>query len=169
MANEEIEQLPLMSASQDVEESTGVVLLPGVPPKKRAVTVATVKKWIMMYDDSLETSSWMKFEKSDEFHVSRLKCSICQLFESDLRKYSRNFSSAFIEGSENLRTSGFQDHAKSEMHKRAMSYWKRGLNSYRTGISFVGEVNMDVGGQDKVLPLIVYTCMCVEHISSEYW
>ena len=32
----------------------------------------------------------------------------------------RNYSSAFIDGSQNLRSSAFKDHAKSDMHQRAM-------------------------------------------------
>lgn len=51
--------------------------------------------------------------------VSKLRCTVCKRFEDKIRG-SRNFSPAFIEGSTNLRTSSFKDHAGSDMHKRAM-------------------------------------------------
>ena len=38
---------------------------------------------------------------------------------------SRNFSAAFIDGSENLRTTSFKDHAKTDMHERAMVLSKK--------------------------------------------
>ena len=37
----------------------------------------------------------------------------------------RNFCSTFIEGTPNLRTTSFKDHAKSEMHERAMMLFKK--------------------------------------------
>ena len=53
-----------------------------------------------------------------------LRCSVCQRFE-DRIKSSQNFSPAFVDGTSNLRTSSFKDHAKSDMHPRAMHLLKR--------------------------------------------
>ena len=37
----------------------------------------------------------------------------------------RNFNTAFIEGSGNLKVSSVKDHAATEMHARAMLLWKQ--------------------------------------------
>ena len=37
----------------------------------------------------------------------------------------RNYNAAFIEGTSNLRTSSFKDHASTEMHSRAMLLHKK--------------------------------------------
>ena len=51
--------------------------------------------------------------------MASLKCSVCIRFQEKI--YScRNFNSAFIEGSQNLRALSFKDHAVTDMHKRAM-------------------------------------------------
>jgi len=93
--------------------------------RKRELTIATVEKWKLVHDKTMETGTWLKYEEAeDKFHVAKLKCSVCVQFEQELKKISRNFSSAFIEGTSNLRTSSFLDHAKCETHKRAMEMWK---------------------------------------------
>ena len=56
--------------------------------------------------------------------MAKLKCIICKRFVDKLQS-SRNFSPAFVDGSTNLRTSSFMDHAKSNIHKRAMLLLKK--------------------------------------------
>ena len=63
------------------------------------------------------------------YHVSHLKCTVSKRFVDDKIKASRNFSTAFIEGSANLRTSSFRDHAKNNMHKQAMQLLKKEQSS----------------------------------------
>ena len=63
-------------------------------------------------------ATWLNNDKADRYHVLRLKCTFCTKFV-DTMGGSRNFSSAFIEDSTNLRTSSFKEHAKSDMHKSA--------------------------------------------------
>ena len=87
--------------------------------KKRAVSVATVDKWVLDHDKTLNMTTWLQYEKADRHHVALLRCSVCKRFEERI-KSSRNFSPAFIDGTSNLRTSSFKDHAKSDMHGRAM-------------------------------------------------
>ena len=53
---------------------------------------------------------------------------MCVLFEDKL-KGMRNFHRAYIEGSTNLRTSSFIDHAKTDMHQRAMLLLKKGAST----------------------------------------
>ena len=91
------------------------------PPssKRRIVSTATVDKWILEHDKSLNTATWLKYDKADRHHMARLMCSVCKQFEDKI-KGSRNFCPAFIDGSANLRTSSFRDHSKSDMRERAM-------------------------------------------------
>ena len=44
---------------------------------------------------------------------------------NDQLKGMRNYSPTFINGTANLRTSSFKDHAATEMHARAMTLLKR--------------------------------------------
>ena len=81
--------------------------------------MATVDKWVLDHDKTLNTTTSLQYEKADRHHVALLRCSVCKRFEERI-KSSRNFSPAFIEGTSNLRTSSFKDHAKSDMHGRAM-------------------------------------------------
>ena len=68
--------------------------------KKRAVSVATVDKWILDHDKTLNTATWLTYEKADRYHVARLVCGVCKRFTEKI-KGSRNFSSAFIDGTSN--------------------------------------------------------------------
>jgi len=93
--------------------------------KKRGVSVATVEKWIQDYDRDLNTVTWLQYDEGiDRFHASKLRCRVCKRF-ADKISSSRDFNLAFIEGSANLRTSSFRDHAGSDMHKRAMMLLRR--------------------------------------------
>ena len=62
-----------------------------------------------------------------EFRRS-VKCSVCIKFQDKLRGM-RNFKPGFIDGSRNLRTSSFKDHAASDMHARVMLFWKKESSS----------------------------------------
>ena len=64
----------------------------------------------------MNTSTWLLYEKVDRLHVAKLTCKICQRFV---------YSSAFQEGSVNLRASSFKDHAISDMHERSVLLLKR--------------------------------------------
>ena len=92
--------------------------------KKSLVSVATVDKWVLDHDKTLNTATWLAYEKVDRHHVALLRCSVCKRFEERI-KNSRNFSPAFIDGTSNLRTLSFKDHAKSDMHGRAMELLRR--------------------------------------------
>ncbi len=89
------------------------------PAKKRGVTVATFEKWKLENDKAVNTKTWLEYDAADRFNVVKIKCGVCRRFEDKVRG-CRNFSPAFIAGTENLRTSSFKDHAKSDMHQRAM-------------------------------------------------
>ena len=92
--------------------------------KKRILLKRSVDNWITEYDKELETSTWLKYDVVDRVHIDCLKCSVCFKFNDKLLN-TRNYNSAFVDGSKNLRTSSFKDHAASTMHKRAMILYKK--------------------------------------------
>ena len=53
-----------------------------------------------------------------------LRCKVCTKF-ADKLKGSRNFNPTYTEGSSNLRTSSFIDHAYMDMHHKTMTLLKR--------------------------------------------
>ena len=70
----------------------------------------------------MNTASWLKFETApppDRDRVAVLKCAVCTQFKEKLESM-RNFRPAFIEGTSNVCTSTFKEHATSDMHCRAM-------------------------------------------------
>ena len=56
---------------------------------------------------------------ADRNHVDSMSCSVCTCFRAKIQGM-RNFSRAFIEGTQNLQASSFKDQAASEMHKRLL-------------------------------------------------
>ena len=96
------------------------------PLAKRSISVSTVHKWIRENDRSMQTMTWLKFKKceNDADHVASLSCSVCQEFDDRLRGL-RNYSAAFVMGATNLRCSNFKDHAKTDMHCKAMSLYRQ--------------------------------------------
>ena len=93
-------------------------------PKRRSITAHTVEKWKRENDKNLNTASWLTYKMADRDHVKSIACSVCTMFNEKL-KSMRNYTPAFIDGSVNLRTSSFKDHASSDMHARAMMLLKR--------------------------------------------
>ena len=98
------------------------------PPKRRALTVSTVKRWILENDRVLNTTTWLTYAASDRNFVEAWKCSVCIKFRDKLRGM-RNFKPGFSDGSRNLRTSSFKHHSASDMHARAMLLWKKESSS----------------------------------------
>ena len=98
------------------------------PSKKRGLTMKTVDKWIVDNDKTLNTTTWLKYDKVDREYVATLKCSVCFRFNDKLRS-ARNYNSAFVVGSTNLRASAFKEHAASDMHLRAMTLLMKSLGS----------------------------------------
>jgi hypothetical protein len=90
------------------------------------VTIKTVEKWVAEKDKELDTLLWLKYEKVGWYTVGLLKCVVCVEFEARLIGMC-NVCSMFIEGTPNLRTTSFKDHAKSEMHARAMMLIKNAM------------------------------------------
>ena len=96
-------------------------------------------KWITENDRSLSTTMWLTYERLNRECVRCLKCSVCVRFQDKLMT-CRNYSSAFIEGSKNLRSSAFKDHAKSDMHQRAMLLLRKASAKTATDYSPIASV-----------------------------
>ena len=98
-----------------------------VPPtKKRSLQKSTVDRWIVENDKALSTATWLKYETdpANRSCVVTLKCSVCYQFSDKLDRM-RNYNTAFVEGTNNLRSSSFKDHTASEMHSRGMLLHKK--------------------------------------------
>ena len=84
-------------------------------PKRCGVTIKTVDKWIADNDKTLNTMTWLKYNKVDCDHIATLKCSVCFHFDDKLCSV-QNYNPAYVIGSTNLCTSTFKEHAASDMH-----------------------------------------------------
>ena len=98
------------------------------PSKKRSLTTKTVNKWIADYDKTLNTTTWLKYDKVERGYIATLKRSVCFRFNDKVRS-ARNYNPAFIVGSTNLRASAFREHTASDMHQRAMTLLKKSRGS----------------------------------------
>ena len=100
------------------------------PPTKKGSVQKTVEKWIVENDKELNTSVWLKFEMAadNRDHVATLKCAVCSRFRERLQTM-RNYRPAFIDGTSNVRTSTFKDHADTGMRKYAMVLFKMAQSS----------------------------------------
>ena len=56
------------------------------------------------------------------------KCAVCSHFKVKLESM-RNYRSAFIDGTSNVHTSTFKEHATTDMHARAMALFKKQQSS----------------------------------------
>ena len=88
-------------------------------PKRHGVTIKTVDKWIADNDKTLNTMTWLKYNKADCEQVATLKCSACFRFDDKLCSV-RNYDLAYVVGSTNLCTSTFKERVASDIHQRAM-------------------------------------------------
>ena len=94
------------------------------PSKKRAISIKTVEKWIGENEKTLQMSTWLKYNKGRGGTVLSLKCEVCIRYQDKIES-CKNYNPAFILSSNNLRTSAFKDHARSEMHQNAYSLFMK--------------------------------------------
>ena len=90
--------------------------------KRRQVQVSTFEKWLKELDKEHSTLHWLQCDRdrADRSLLSTLWCKVCREYESKIVGM-RNFSSAWISGSSNHRTSNIVDHANSAQHQAAMN------------------------------------------------
>ena len=86
--------------------------------KKRTVSKWTAEKWVKEFDKDLNT------ETADHDHVVSLSCALCTQFQDKLVGM-RNYRTSFIDGTSNVRTSSFKEHATTDMHVRAMHLFRK--------------------------------------------
>ena len=96
----------------------------GPPAKRRLVCRKTVEKWVAENDRALNTTVWLKFDADRQDHVLSLKCAVCSQFKDKLISM-HNYRPAFVDGTRNVRTSTFKDHAATDMHARAMMLFRK--------------------------------------------
>ena len=92
--------------------------------KRRGITVETVEKWIRENEKTLQTTTWLKYNKGRGGTVLSLKCELCIKYQDKIES-CKNYSPVFILGSKNLRTSDFKDHARTKMHHKACSLFTK--------------------------------------------
>ena len=104
--------------------------------KKRRVTVNTCKKWQSSFEHEYQTLSWLRYDvdKHDRDLVNTLWCDACRANEDKIVGM-KNYSSAWMAGSLNHKTSNVVDHATSEQHKAAMIHVQRSANEPITNYS----------------------------------
>ena len=90
-------------------------------PTRNMACPKPVNKWIRENNKTLSMANWLKFDTdaANRGVVVALRCSVCKQF-CDKMVGMRNYNSAYVEGSSNLRSSSFKDHVSTEMHARAM-------------------------------------------------
>ena len=89
--------------------------------RKRQFIKSTFDKWQREHEKEHQTLTWLRCNlESDKVHVSTLFCAICKKYEQKICSM-KNFSKSWITGSVNLKLSNMLDHAKSDVHKAAMS------------------------------------------------
>ena len=84
---------------------------------RRQISLSTFKQWQTRYDREFQSMSWLKrkTDPQDSAHWWMCCCALCASIRG-----TRNFSSTWIDGSVNHRTSSLNDHAKSDQHITAM-------------------------------------------------
>ena len=99
---------------------------------KRQVQVSTFNKWQRELDKEHSSLVWLRCDrdKDDQLLVSTVYCKVCREYENKIIGM-RNFSSAWINGSWNHRTSNILDHAKSDQHNAAMNFMHTALAKAR--------------------------------------
>ena len=113
-----LSQQTFVSASMSFSSATA-------PAKKakRQVALSTFEKWQRNYDRDHQTLSWLRCDtdKADRNLVASLWCSACRDYQDKICSM-KNYSSAWVTGTENQRTSNVLDHVACDQHKAAMSH-----------------------------------------------
>ena len=119
---------------------------------KRQISIATFNKWKVKYDSEHQTLTWLKCDQHKD-EVLSLWCSVCREYKSRICGM-KNFSEAWITGSENQRSSNLLDHANSEQHKSAMSPHRtaqaRSSNQPITTFAPIARSLLNLGDSEKV-------------------
>ena len=110
--------------SSDGDTATANESSDSEPSKKCAINIETVEKWIGENEKTLQMSTWLKYNKGRGGTVLSLKCKLCIRYQEKIES-CKNYNPAFILGSNNLHTSTFKDHARSEMDQKVCSLFMK--------------------------------------------
>ncbi len=91
--------------------------------RKRQISLSTFKNWKSKYDEELQTLTWLDCDR-DKGEVDALWCSACRAYKGAIYGM-KNYSEAWIAGSQNQRVSNVVDHGNSEQHKVAMCRYRQ--------------------------------------------
>ena len=88
---------------------------------KHQVAVSTFEKWQCNYDREHQTLKWLRCDtdKCDKGLVAFLWCAACRQYEGKICSM-KNFSTTWVIGTENQRTSYVFNHVACEQHKVAI-------------------------------------------------
>ena len=106
-----------------------VFAAPSAKKRKRQVSYTTFKKWQANLEKDHRTLSWLKcdLDASDRSVVDTLWCQVCRKYEERLQGM-KNYSTIWITGSTNHKTSNVIDHSNSDQHKAAMIQVRKAAN-----------------------------------------
>ena len=90
--------------------------------KRHQVSASTIEKWQREFNRDYQSLLWLHCDKdvANWSLLATLYCEVCRRFE-DRVQGMRNFSSAWLTGSTNHKTSNVLDHTKSKQHTTFMA------------------------------------------------
>ena len=99
---------------------------PSKKPKCRQVRLSTFTKWQAQLQRKHQTMMWLRCDtdKSNPNVVDTLWCHACRMSEAKIIGI-KNYSSVWISGSTNHKTSCVVDHANSDQHRAAMNHARK--------------------------------------------
>lgn len=126
---------------------------------KRQISKETFSKWQRLYEREFQAMSWLRcsMDHLGKSLVCTLWCEVCRKYEKRIES-KKNFSRAWIDGSNNQKTSNVMDHASSEQHKAAMAILRReqaknakeSLTSYSTIVRCLHNPSLDPAVREKL-------------------
>ena len=92
---------------------------------KRQASLACFKKWQSTYKREHQSLSWLRcdVDSCDKSIVDLLWCEVCRQHDDSIRGM-KNYSAAWVNGTDNHKTSCIVDHATSSQHKAAMNRFR---------------------------------------------
>ena len=120
---------------------------------KRQVSLSTFKKWQAQLEREHQTMTWLRCDtdESNPTLVDTLWCHACRTNEAKIIGM-KNYSSVWISGSTNHKTSCVTGHASSDQHKAAMNHTRKASGMPMMEYSPIarGLLNMDKSAQDRI-------------------
>ena len=99
---------------------------PNKKPRRRQVTLTTLKKWQVQLEREHQTMTWLRCDtdQNNPTVVNTLWRNASRMNEAK-KIGMKTYSSAWINGSTNRKTSCAVDHANSDQHRAAVNYVRK--------------------------------------------